>query len=87
MGVTVIISEPLTFNFRGHPARLYLFRNNGDAWGRIVDVCGVNWDVNIDGDVYDMPDTDALELVAELAIEHPQFVSESEGWQLEERAK
>jgi hypothetical protein len=78
----VIISHPYEFTWRGHPARLYLLRNNGDAWGRIVDVCGANWDVNLDGDVYDMSDTDALELVAELAIEHPEFISEAEGWEL-----
>lgn len=79
----MIISHAYEFTWQGHPARLYVLRNNGDAWGRIVDVLGANWDVNPDGDVYDMPDTDALELLAELAIEHPSMVSEAMGWEME----
>jgi hypothetical protein len=79
----MIISHSMPFKWRGHAAKLYLLRNNGSAWGRIVDVIGANWDVNPDGDVYDMADVDALELLAELAIEHPDMVSEAVGWEIE----
>jgi len=77
----MIRSHALEFNWRGHPAKLYLMRNDGYAWGRIIDVLGAEFDVNPpNGDVYDWDDTTALEFLAEYAIEQPNAVEDAEGW-------
>lgn len=76
----MIRSHGMPFKWQGHGAMLYILRNDGYAWGRIVDVCGAEFDVNTDSDTYDMFDDDALEFYAELAIEHPDIVGPAIGW-------
>lgn len=57
----MLISHSRDITFRGKPARLYVLRNNGYCWGRVVDDRGNEWDISTQADHYDDTDEDALD--------------------------
>jgi hypothetical protein len=69
----VTISEPFPFTFQGAPARLYVLRNDGFCWGRIVrdnapdGEEGAQLDVSTHYDQYDKADEDAAECLMDAA--------------------
>jgi hypothetical protein len=55
------ISEPFPFTLAQKPARLYVLRNDGYCWGRVIDHAGLEWDVSTHHDYYGEPDEIAAE--------------------------
>jgi hypothetical protein len=64
----MLISEPraLANTWALQPAQLFVLRNNGDVWCRLVLADGNEFDVNPgDDDLYETPDADILDMVEE----------------------
>lgn len=55
----MISSGPFPFKYKGQPAQLYIMRNNGVCWGRMVLKTGEEFDVSTARDHYDSLDSDA----------------------------
>lgn len=56
-------SNPCKVTVKGQPVELYVMRNNGDCWGRIVPADGPELDVSSRVDVYDWADEDAASML------------------------
>lgn len=73
-------SEPVEFKFRGKPARMQVFRNDGFCWGRItVPSTGEKFDVNTAADHYDDTDEDAIDAFIR-AARFKRCVEPAVGW-------
>jgi hypothetical protein len=57
----MIFSPPYPFEFRKQPAQMYVVRNDGFCWGRIVLKDGTNYDVATQRDHYERIDEEAAE--------------------------
>lgn len=62
----MIQSNARQITFQGKPATLYVIRNNGECWGRLV-AGGEQFDVSANQDLYDEDDEWALDLFEEAA--------------------
>jgi hypothetical protein len=69
----MIISQPFEFVLAQQPARLYVLRNDGYCWARVVDSLGIQWDVTTYHDYYGEPDEVAAEA----------FIRKAQRWQLQ----
>lgn len=56
---TMFISASIEFRFKDAPAHMYVLREDGYCWGRIIDATGAQWDLHSQRDYYDEPDEDA----------------------------
>jgi hypothetical protein len=52
-------SDPFSFRLHNKPAVVYVVRNNGECWGRIVTEGGTEYDVSTRKDWYDQEDLSA----------------------------
>lgn len=81
----MLISHARLIDYIGQPpksAQLYVMRNDGFCWGRIVLADGTNLDVDSVADYYWSADEHALDMFEELST-IPRHVSPAEGWPLE----
>jgi hypothetical protein len=53
------ISEATAFTYKGKSAEMYVLRNNGYCWGRVITSRGLQLDVSTRRDHYDREDGDA----------------------------
>lgn len=76
----MIASDPVAFTFQGFDAYIYVIRNDGYCWGRIVRVDGAKFDVmHIRKDMYDEEDEYIIEKYIALA-RNPKYVKPAVGW-------
>jgi len=56
-------STPYRVTVKGQPVELYVMRNDGECWGRILPTVGPELDVSSRVDVYDWSDEDAASML------------------------
>lgn len=78
----MISSDARPITYRGKPALLYVIRNDGFCWGRVVLPDGTNLDVNTAADHYHRDDESALDAF-ERATKHTHKVEPAVGWPME----
>jgi hypothetical protein len=76
----MIASPGYTFEWHGKAATLYVLRNDGYCWGRLVDHTGKEFDVLGEADLYDCEDSEAFARLADWANDDPTSVSDAHGW-------
>ena len=65
----MLISELVVpFTYEGKPAQMYVLRNDGYCWGRIVTESGQELDVTTEADHYDQEDEIAADAFIEAAL-------------------
>lgn len=84
----MIQTEPIQIDWEGGGAALRLMRHDGSAWGRVtpndpalpeVDLVGYD-EQQLAMDLYDWPDSDALQWLSERLWVGPIVIQTAQGW-------